>query len=142
VREQVCEEQIPLRRQQLGFELRPPLPKRLENRLQISLIPNGHFPDASKKYPVLMRREFGRKRLIYISENEAPARFEGQIRENSLYFPGYRGILAVETSSRKTASTASKSRIFNKMSIPPDEVGILNKVPARLSLSETRSADK
>jgi hypothetical protein len=72
-----------------------------------SLIPSGHFPDTSKKYPVLMRREFGRKRLIYISENERPARFGGQIRENSLYFPGYQGILAAETSSSKTASTAS-----------------------------------
>jgi hypothetical protein len=39
-----------------------------------------------------MRREFGRKRLIYISENEGPARFGGQIRENSLYFPDYQGI--------------------------------------------------
>jgi hypothetical protein len=54
-----------------------------------------------------MRREFGRKRLIYISENESPARFGGQIHENSLYFPGYQGMLAAETSSRKTASSAT-----------------------------------
>jgi hypothetical protein len=54
-----------------------------------------------------MRREFDRKRLIYMSENEALARFGAQIRENSLYFPGYQGNSVVETSSPRTASTAT-----------------------------------
>jgi hypothetical protein len=57
-----------------------------------SLITEFQFPVISKKFPVLPRREFGSKRLTYILENEVSARFGGQIRENSLYFPGYQGI--------------------------------------------------
>ena len=41
-----------------------------------------------------MCREFGGKGLIYISESEPPARLGDQIRENSLYFPGYQGMPA------------------------------------------------
>ena len=57
-----------------------------------SLILECQFPDTSKKFPVLARREFDRKTLTYISETKLPPQFGGQIRENSLYFPGYQGI--------------------------------------------------
>ena len=59
---------------------------------QCSLILECQFPDTSKKFPVLARREFDRKTLTYISETKLPPQFGGQIRENSLYFPGYQGI--------------------------------------------------
>ena len=78
----------------------------------VSLILECQFPDTSKKYPVLPRREFGRKRLTYISENEAPARFGGRIRENSLYFPRYQGI-RLQRRVRRSLSAQPPSRGFS-----------------------------
>jgi hypothetical protein len=44
--------------------------KCVPQRHRCSLIAKSKFPVSSEKFPVLMRREFGRKRLTYISENE------------------------------------------------------------------------
>jgi hypothetical protein len=54
-----------------------------------------------------MLREFGRKTLTYMSENKATAPLEAKIRKNSLYFPGYQGIWALETCSLQPPSTAT-----------------------------------
>jgi hypothetical protein len=60
--------------------------------LLCSLIAKWPFLDGSKKYPVLLRREFGRERLIFIAETSPRPLRKAKLRENSLYFPGYQGI--------------------------------------------------
>ena len=55
-----------------------------------------------------------------------PDGFRGQIRENSLYFPGYQGILVAETRSLQPPSTATQSRDFR---LSPETQRTLRKKP-------------
>jgi hypothetical protein len=67
------------------------------------------IPDIARKFPVLLRREFGRKPLILRPNNSGPSTTEARNWQNSLFFSLLAGNSDAETGSTVTASATTHS---------------------------------
>ena len=75
-----------------------------------SLIAENQFPVSARNFPVLMRREFGRKRLTYISERRHPPGLEPKSAKIPCIFPEIR-----EFGTRDRFAVASQHSHFKSL---------------------------